>query len=86
MSLNRRHWRALGSSNRLPPICLATRHHGPDIRAILLARATAASLRGLRSSSCNNQADADCLPGLATRIEQTRMAGAFREPFPKGSY
>ena len=38
------------------------------IRAILLARATAASLRGLRSSNCNSQPDADCLPGLATRI------------------
>ena len=54
------------------------------IRAILLARATAASLRGLRSSSCNNQVDADCLPGLATRIEQTRMAGAFENPSRKG--
>src|SRR5208337_2621335 len=38
------------------------------IRAILLARATAASLRGLRSSNCNSQPDADFLPGLATRI------------------
>src|ERR1700676_2285817 len=38
------------------------------IRAILLARATAASLRGLRSSNCNSQPDADCLPGLATRM------------------
>lgn len=35
------------------------------IRAILLARATAANLRGLRSSSCNSHSDADLLPGLA---------------------
>ena len=38
------------------------------IRAILLARATAASLRGLRSSNCSSHAEADLLPGLATRM------------------
>ncbi len=38
------------------------------IRAILLARATAASLRGLRSSNCNSHAEADLLPGLAKRM------------------
>jgi hypothetical protein len=38
------------------------------IRAILLASATAATLRGRRSSNCNSQADADGLPGLAPRI------------------
>src|ERR1035437_1193529 len=38
------------------------------IRAILLARATAASLRGLRSSNCRSHAEADLLPGLAKRM------------------
>ena len=36
------------------------------MRAILLARATAASLRGLRSSNFSNHAEAIRLPGLAT--------------------
>ncbi len=35
------------------------------MRAILLARATAASLRGLRSSNASSQAEAVLLPGLA---------------------
>jgi hypothetical protein len=35
------------------------------MRAILLARATAASFRGLRSSNASKQADALLLPGLA---------------------
>src|SRR3984957_9625563 len=38
------------------------------ILAILLARATAASLRGLRSSNCSSHAEADLLPGLAQRM------------------
>jgi len=38
------------------------------IRAILLARATAASLRGLRSSNCSSQGEADLPPGLANRM------------------
>src|ERR1700674_4158178 len=37
------------------------------IRAILLARAIAAGLRGLRSSNCKSHAEADLLPGLAKR-------------------
>jgi hypothetical protein len=37
------------------------------IRAILLARATAATLRRLRSSNRKSQVEADLLPGLATR-------------------
>ena len=35
------------------------------MRAILLARAPAASLRGLRSSNASSQAEAVLLPGLA---------------------
>ena len=35
------------------------------MRAILLARATAATLRGLRSSNASSQAEAVLLPGLA---------------------
>ncbi len=38
------------------------------IRAILLNRTIAATLRGRRSSNCNSQAVADLLPGLAKRI------------------
>src|ERR1700712_5257361 len=38
------------------------------IRAILLARAMAASLRGLRCSNCSSHAEADLLPGLAKRM------------------
>ena len=38
------------------------------IRAILLARATAASLRGLRSSKASSHADAPGRPGLAWRM------------------
>ena len=38
------------------------------IRAILLARATAATFLGRRSSNCNSHALADLLPGLAYRI------------------
>src|SRR5271170_17457 len=38
------------------------------IRAILLARATAASLRGLRSSNFKSHGEADLLPGLANRM------------------
>jgi hypothetical protein len=41
-------------------------------RAILLARATAASLRGLRSSNASNQGEAVLLPDLAQRT--TAMA------------
>ena len=37
------------------------------IRAILLARATAATLRGRRSSNCSSQVLADLLPGFAYR-------------------
>jgi hypothetical protein len=39
-----------------------------DSLAIMLARATAATFRGLRSSNCINQADPNLLPGFATRI------------------
>jgi len=38
------------------------------VRAVLLARATAASLRGLRSSNCRGHIEADLLPGLAKRM------------------
>ncbi len=58
-----------------PAACVATvllpRYASPvaimahTMRAILLARATAASLRGLRSSNASNQAEALLLPGLA---------------------
>ncbi len=52
----------------LTPIRFPARDHGPDNPAILLARATAASLRGLRSSNCSNHGEADLLPGLAKRM------------------
>jgi hypothetical protein len=42
------------------------------VRAILLARATAAIFRGRRSSNCNSQVDAVLRPDLAKRI--TAMA------------
>src|SRR5271167_2679283 len=42
------------------------------VRAILLARATAASLRGRRSSNFSSHGEAVLLPGLAKRI--TAMA------------
>ena len=41
------------------------------ILAVLLAKATAASLRGLRSSNCSSHAEADLLPGLAKRMTDT---------------
>jgi hypothetical protein len=53
------------------------------MRAILLARATAASLHGLRSSKASSQAEAVLLPGLAYRITAVAPSTRCRlDPYP----
>jgi hypothetical protein len=73
-----RHLRAGQAAAAAPAASVATfllpRYASPvaimahTMRAILLARATAASLRGLRSSQASSQAEALLLPGLAKRM------------------
>jgi hypothetical protein len=53
------------------------------MRAILLARATAASLHGLRSSKASSQGEAVLLPGLAYRITAVAPSTRCRlDPYP----
>jgi hypothetical protein len=52
----------------LAPVGLTARHHCQAVRAILLASATATSLRGLRSSKARNQSVICRLPGFIAAL------------------